>query len=56
MEEYNAKLYLRGQEVRMKKDSAVFSTVIGEVTHTGELITTDTLERCFAVGEVEFLR
>ncbi|MBO9571440.1 MAG: biotin--[acetyl-CoA-carboxylase] ligase [Chitinophagaceae bacterium] len=55
MNEYNTVLYRRNESVRLKKDAAVFSTVIKEVTASGELITYDTMERRFTVGEVEFI-
>src|SRR5205814_1306224 len=48
-------LYWREQPVRLKKDQAVFSTVVKGVTPTGELITRDVLERHFSFGEVEWV-
>ena len=54
MNEYNAVLYRKNETVRLKKDAAVFNTVIKEVAASGELITYDTMERRFTVGEVEF--
>ncbi|HEY4208402.1 MAG TPA: biotin--[acetyl-CoA-carboxylase] ligase [Puia sp.] len=53
--EYNQRLYRKDQPVRLKKDQAVFETVVKEVSLTGELITRDTLERTFVFGEVEWL-
>jgi BirA family biotin operon repressor/biotin-[acetyl-CoA-carboxylase] ligase len=55
MEEYNSRLYKKGSTVKLKKGPQVFSTVIKEVSLSGELLTCDTLEQQFAVGEVEFL-
>lgn len=52
--EYNARLYKRGQAVRLKKDGAVFATVVQGVSAAGELLTRDTLDRQFRVGEVEW--
>jgi len=52
---YNAVLYRKNETVRLKKDSAVFSTVIREVNIQGELVTRDALERTFRVGEIQFL-
>ena len=55
LEEYNQRLYRRNQSVRLKKDQAVFETVVKGVTPTGELITQDSMERRFGFGEVEWL-
>lgn len=55
LQEYNDRLYRRDQSVRLKKDQAVFSTVVKGVTPTGELITRDVLERHFSFGEVEWV-
>ena len=52
---YNAVLYRRGQEVRLKKDNAVFSTRVERVSTHGELLTRDVLDRCFTFGEVEWI-
>jgi BirA family biotin operon repressor/biotin-[acetyl-CoA-carboxylase] ligase len=52
---YNARLYGRGKTVRLKKDNAVFTTVVEGVRSSGELLTRDTLERSFSFGEVEWL-
>jgi BirA family biotin operon repressor/biotin-[acetyl-CoA-carboxylase] ligase len=53
--EYNQRLFRKDQPVRLKKEQAVFETVIKGVTATGELIARDTLERRFGFGEVEWL-
>lgn len=53
--EYNSRLYKSGQTVRLKKENAVFETVIQAVSATGELITRDTLERRFSFGQVEWV-
>jgi BirA family biotin operon repressor/biotin-[acetyl-CoA-carboxylase] ligase len=55
IEAYNAVLYRRGQEVRLRKDNAVFSTRVERVTAQGELVTRDVLERRFSFGEVEWI-
>ena len=55
LEEYNTRLYRRGQTVRLKKDSAVFETVVSGVSAQGLLLTRDVLERRFAFGEVEWV-
>lgn len=53
--EYNDRLYRLGQEVRLRKDNAVFDTVITGVTLQGHLLTKDVLEREFSFGEVEWV-
>ncbi len=55
LEEYNARLYRRGQAVRLKKENAVFETVVQGVSAQGQLLTRDVLEREFAFGEVEWI-
>jgi len=52
---YNELLYGRGKEVRLKKENAVFKTVVEGVNAQGELVTRDVLERRFTFGEVEWL-
>lgn len=54
-EAYNAVLYRRGQEVRLRKDNAVFSTRVERVSVHGQLLTRDVLERSFNFGEVEWV-
>ena len=54
MSEYNLHLYRRGTEVKLKKESIVFTALISHVTANGELITTAGTEQAFNVGEVEF--
>ncbi|UAY51865.1 biotin--[acetyl-CoA-carboxylase] ligase [Ferruginibacter albus] len=53
--EYNEHLYKLNEPVRLKKNNAVFSTVIKSVSANGELHTKDTLERHFTFGEVEWI-
>jgi BirA family biotin operon repressor/biotin-[acetyl-CoA-carboxylase] ligase len=55
MNEYNSHLYKKDQEVRLKKESMLFTTRVQSVSLNGELITRDTMERKFNVGEVEFV-
>ena len=55
LQEYNTLLYRRGQTVRLKKDSAVFETVVQGVSPRGELLTRDVMERGFSFGEVEWI-
>lgn len=55
LKNYNQKLYKRGAEVLLKKDNAVFKTTIQQVNAAGELLTRDTLDRAFTVGEVEWI-
>jgi BirA family biotin operon repressor/biotin-[acetyl-CoA-carboxylase] ligase len=55
LQQYNARLYGRGREVRLKKENAVFRTTVEEVNAQGELLTRDVLERRFTFGEVEWL-
>lgn len=53
--DYNRVLYRRGQEVRLRKGNAVFTTRIDEVSPQGELLTRDVLQRQFHFGEVEWI-
>jgi BirA family biotin operon repressor/biotin-[acetyl-CoA-carboxylase] ligase len=55
LQEYNTLLYRRGQTVRLKKDSAVFETVIQGVSPRGQLLTRDVMDREFSFGEVEWM-
>ncbi|AXY78713.1 biotin--[acetyl-CoA-carboxylase] ligase [Paraflavitalea soli] len=52
---YEQALYKLHQTVKLKKASGVFETTIQGVTPSGQLITRDTLERHFDVGEVEWV-
>jgi BirA family biotin operon repressor/biotin-[acetyl-CoA-carboxylase] ligase len=53
--EYNTRLYRRGQAIRLKKENAVFETVVQGVSAQGLLLTRDVLEREFTFGEVEWI-
>jgi BirA family transcriptional regulator, biotin operon repressor / biotin---[acetyl-CoA-carboxylase] ligase len=55
LETYNAVLYRRGEEVRLRKDNAVFTTRVQGVSPQGRLLTRDVLDRQFDFGEVEWL-
>lgn len=55
MEEYNQALYKKDEKVKLKKDNAIFQTVVKRVTPMGQLITYDALERQFEFGEVEWV-
>lgn len=55
LEDYQQAMYKRGQTVKLKRENSVFETTITGVTPSGQLITRDTLERYFEVGEVEWI-
>lgn len=55
MKEYNQLLYRKGEKVKLRRDNITFDTVIDHVSVSGELITTEPVERRFKVGEVEFV-
>jgi BirA family biotin operon repressor/biotin-[acetyl-CoA-carboxylase] ligase len=55
MNEYNALLFQRGKEIRIKKQNIVFTAQISHVTQYGELVTTGATEQSFKVGEIEFI-
>ena len=52
---YNRHLYAANKKVKLKKDNAVFETEVKGVNVNGQLITTDTMERQFDFGDVEWL-
>jgi BirA family transcriptional regulator, biotin operon repressor / biotin---[acetyl-CoA-carboxylase] ligase len=52
---YLRHLYKRNEKVRLKKENAVFETVIKNVNTQGQLITQDAIERIFNVGEIEWI-
>jgi len=53
--DYNNALFKRHQAVHLKKDSAVFETIIQGVSPDGKLMTKDVVERTFNFGEIEWL-
>ncbi len=55
LEEYNALLFARNKQVKLRKGNIVFETSIQSVSPSGELITKDAIERSFGFDEVEFL-
>ncbi len=55
LDEYNQNLYGASKKVTLKKGPAVFATTVKGVNASGELITTDTMERTFLLDEVEWL-
>ena len=55
IEQYNQHLYRRNEKVKLKKGNMVFETLVNGVNGNGQLITTDTSERQFDFGEVEWL-
>ncbi len=52
---YNDRLFKKGEQVKLKKDSAVFQTTVRGVNETGQLVTEDTMERIFDYGTVEWI-
>ena len=52
---YNELLYKKNEEVKLRKNFAVFQTTIKSVTETGQLVTADTEERVFNHGGVEWI-
>ncbi len=48
-------LYKKNKKVKLKKDNAVFETLIKSVNTQGQLVTHDAIERVFNVGEIEWL-
>ncbi len=55
LKKYNIELYKKGQEVKLKKDNAVFSTRVLEVNNFGQLVTQDSMQRTFDFGQVEWV-
>ncbi len=54
LEEYNANLFARNRQVKLRKGNIVFETTIQSVSPSGELITKDAIERSFGFDEVEW--
>jgi BirA family transcriptional regulator, biotin operon repressor / biotin---[acetyl-CoA-carboxylase] ligase len=52
---YLQQLYKKNEKVRLKKENAVFETVIKSVNTLGQLITHDAIERVFNVSEIEWV-
>ena len=55
LENYNQVLYKKDQQVKLKKDNAVFATRLLSVNNFGQLITVDSLHRSFDFGQVEWI-
>lgn len=55
IEDLNRHLYLRNDLVRLRKEGRIYETRIKQVTLFGELVTEDSIERTFGVGEVEWV-
>jgi|JI9StandDraft_1071089.scaffolds.fasta_scaffold154066_2 BirA family biotin operon repressor/biotin-[acetyl-CoA-carboxylase] ligase len=55
LKSYNQRLYKRNKTVRLKRQNIVFETNIREVNKFGQLLTTDSIDRQFEFGEVEWL-
>jgi BirA family biotin operon repressor/biotin-[acetyl-CoA-carboxylase] ligase len=55
VQEFNMHLYEKGNNVKLKKGSIVFDTRIDGVDLSGRLVTKDSIERIFSVGEVEWV-
>jgi BirA family biotin operon repressor/biotin-[acetyl-CoA-carboxylase] ligase len=55
LEQYNANLYRINKTVTLKKNGAIFETVVKGVSAQGRLITVDAIEREFEFGEVEWI-
>jgi BirA family biotin operon repressor/biotin-[acetyl-CoA-carboxylase] ligase len=53
--DYNQALFMRGQQVKLKQGVIVFHTTIKEVDVQGRLIVSDTMERSFGFGEIEWI-
>ena len=53
--EYNANLYRKGQQIKIRKANAVLTATVERVSRTGELITRSGVERRFMPGEIEFV-
>ncbi len=53
--EYNANLFARNKQIKLRKGNIVFETTVQSVSPLGELITKDAIERSFGFDEVEWL-
>jgi BirA family transcriptional regulator, biotin operon repressor / biotin---[acetyl-CoA-carboxylase] ligase len=52
---FNKHLYKKNQPIYLKKENAVFKTTLIAVNEQGTLITSDSMQRHFNFGEVEWL-
>jgi len=55
LKQYNEHLYKLGEKVKLKKENMVFETTIIGVDHKGFLITNNSIEQQFQVGDVEWV-
>lgn len=55
IEAYNNVLYKKGQQITLKKNSAVFNCTVKGVNAYGQLITDAATEQLFEVGEVQWI-
>lgn len=53
--EYNALLYKKDQEVKLKKGAVVFTGILSGVSANGELLVKTGLEESFRFGEIEWV-
>jgi BirA family transcriptional regulator, biotin operon repressor / biotin---[acetyl-CoA-carboxylase] ligase len=53
--EYQQYLYKINEKVKLKKENAVFESIIKGVNTQGQLITQDAIERIFNFGEIEWV-
>ena len=52
---YNQFLYKKNEIVRLKKKNIVFETTIRGVSELGQLLTSDSIQRSFDFGEVNWI-
>ncbi|HRH47995.1 MAG TPA: biotin--[acetyl-CoA-carboxylase] ligase [Panacibacter sp.] len=55
LEDYNGVLYKRGNQIKLKKDNAVFECILKGVDIFGKLLVVRNLEESFNTGEVEWV-
>jgi BirA family transcriptional regulator, biotin operon repressor / biotin---[acetyl-CoA-carboxylase] ligase len=55
LQEYNERLYKKGQNVKFKQGSRVFEGMVKEVNFMGELVVLTAIEEHFDFGEVEWV-
>jgi BirA family biotin operon repressor/biotin-[acetyl-CoA-carboxylase] ligase len=55
VQEFNMHLYKKGKQVKLKKANIIFDSCVEAVDFCGRLVTKDSLERSFSIGEVEWL-
>ena len=55
LHEYNENLFCRNELVKLKKGNIIFETIIKEVSASGELITSDVIERSFELDEIQWV-